>query len=130
MHAHVQLYVSLTHIIMHMYSQMLRILDHFGCASISLRTFFNHQHSYLQPTIFSVWQHRQSTLLNQLKSAGKKLTLGGDGRADSPGHSAKYGSYTVMELEQHVVLDMQLVQVHIATYMYKHRDTFQLLNIN
>ena len=72
----------------------------------------NHQCSYLQPTIFSVWQRHQLTLLTQLKSTDKKLTSGGDGRADSPGHSAKYGSYTVMELEQHVVLDAQLVQVH------------------
>ena len=33
------------------------------------------------------------------------------GRADSPGHSAKFGSYTVMELKKGVVLDIQLVQV-------------------
>ena len=26
------------------------------------------------------------------------LAFGGDGHADSPGHSAKYGSYTVLEL--------------------------------
>uniref|UniRef100_A0AAV2JS75 Uncharacterized protein n=1 Tax=Knipowitschia caucasica TaxID=637954 RepID=A0AAV2JS75_KNICA len=31
-------------------------------------------------------------------------------RADSPGHSAKYGSYTLMELESEKVLDIQLVQ--------------------
>ena len=37
--------------------------------------------------------------------------LGGDGRADSPGHSAKFGSYTTMELQKKVVIDIQLVQV-------------------
>ncbi|KAK7889099.1 hypothetical protein WMY93_024659 [Mugilogobius chulae] len=31
-------------------------------------------------------------------------------RADSPGHSAKYGSYTIMELESEKILDIQLVQ--------------------
>ena len=30
---------------------------------------------------------------------------------DSPGHSAKFGSYTVMELEKKVVIDVELVQV-------------------
>ena len=38
--------------------------------------------------------------------------LGGDGRADSPGHSAKFGSYTMMELKKKIVIDIQLVQVH------------------
>ena len=106
------------HVNYYSHSQMLRILDHLGCASISLRTYFNHQNSYLQPTIFSVWHRHQSSLLTRLKNARKKLILGGDGRADSPGHSAKYGSYTIIELEEHnMVLDMQLVQVH--TYILK-----------
>ncbi len=30
------------------------------------------------------------------------LSLGGDGRSDSPGHSAKYGAYTLMDLEHNV----------------------------
>ena len=108
-------------IIHYTHSQMLRILDHLGCASISLRTYFNHQNSYLQPTIFSVWHRHQSSLLTRLKNARKKLILGGDGRADSPGHSAKYGSYTIMELEEHnMVLDMQLVQVHTYIHTYIH----------
>ena len=120
-HAAFQHYVPTSHmsiIITHYtHSQMLRILDHLGCASISLRTYFNHQHSYLQPTIFSVWHRHQFSLLTRLKNARKKLIVGGDGRADSPGHSAKYGSYTIMELEEHnMVLDMQLVQVH--TYIH------------
>ena len=37
--------------------------------------------------------------------------LGGDRRADSPGHSAKYGSYSVLELNHNIILDIQLVQV-------------------
>lgn len=81
-----------------------------GCASISLRTFLNHQKSYLQPTIASVWKNHQLKLLEQLKGEKRALILGGDGRADSPGHSAKYGSYTVMELRNIAVIDVQLVQ--------------------
>ena len=33
--------------------------------------------------------------------------IGGDGRADSPGHSEKFGSYTIMELKKKVVIDIQ-----------------------
>lgn len=41
---------------------------------------------------------------------GEPLVLGGDGRADSPGHCAKYGSYSTIDLEQGIVVDIQLVQ--------------------
>ena len=34
------------------------------------------------------------------------------GGADSPGHSAKYGTYTMMELRLGKVIDVQLVQVN------------------
>ncbi|KAA8583025.1 hypothetical protein FQN60_015571, partial [Etheostoma spectabile] len=38
------------------------------------------------------------------------LRLCGDMRADSPGHSAKYVSNTMMHLESNTILDLQLVQ--------------------
>ena len=39
------------------------------------------------------------------------LNLGGDRRADSPGHSAMFGSYSVIDLDQNKVIDFQLVQI-------------------
>ncbi|CAG2218046.1 unnamed protein product [Mytilus edulis] len=41
----------------------------------------------------------------------KQVVLGGDGRCDSPGYSAKYGSYTLMDLNTNKILDIQLVQI-------------------
>ena len=42
------------------------------------------------------------------------LMLGGDGRADSPGHSAKYGSYSIIDLNKNKAITLKLVQL-IAT---------------
>ncbi|KAI4806305.1 hypothetical protein KUCAC02_017134 [Chaenocephalus aceratus] len=42
-----------------------------------------------------------------LQTEGRPLVLGGDGRADSHGHCAKFGTYTTMDLESNVVLDLQ-----------------------
>ena len=42
-------------------------------------------------------REEQETLINQLIIKKEALVLGGDGRADSPGHSAKYGSYSIIE---------------------------------
>ena len=54
---------------------------------------------------------KQSALLAQCRAAETPLIIGGDGRADSPSHSAKYGSYGIIELTTNKVIDMQLVQV-------------------
>ena len=37
--------------------------------------------------------------------------LAGDGRADSPGHSAKYGTYTMMNVDTDKIADFEVVQV-------------------
>ena len=92
---------------------MLRVLQIFGCASITSRTYFRHQHQYLQPSIESIWTKHQTQIMKELKKEKRGLILGGDGRADSPGHSAKFGSYTMMELKKRIVLDLQLVQVSV-----------------
>ena len=48
-----------------------------------------------------------------LKAEGQSLILSGDGRADSPGHCAKYGSYTVIDMTCSKVVDFKLGQVKI-----------------
>lgn len=94
-------------------TKVLRVLNTMGCATISERTFFEHQKDFLHLSVSAVWEKHQSMLLTQLRREKRQLVIGGDGRADSLGHSAKFGSYTVMELKKQVVLDIQLVQVSI-----------------
>ena len=96
-------------------TKALQIFTILNCANISVRTFFRHQKLYLQPAVISTWERHQQAIFTTLKDV--KLTLSGDGRADSPGHSAKYGSYSVIELSNNIVVDFQLVQVR--KYMYK-----------
>ena len=54
----------------------------------------------------------QLSLLQSLQ--GKAIALGGDGRCDSPGYSAKYGAYNLVELDLNKVLVVELVQVSIT----------------
>ena len=39
------------------------------------------------------------------------MTLAGDGRCDSPGHSAKYGTYTMLDVQSDKVVDFKVVSV-------------------
>ncbi len=87
----------------------LRVFQNMGCATIAERTFFRHQQHFLHHTVSAVWQKHQTMILDKLSLENKALVLG---RADSPGHSAKFGSYTTMELEKELVIDVQLVQVN------------------
>ena len=66
---------------------------------------------YLVPTIVHTWKEEQRRLFEVLGSMEGGLVIGGDGRSDSPGHCAKYGSYTVIEERINKVIDQQLVQV-------------------
>ena len=92
-------------------AKALRVFQTLNCSSISRKTFFRHQSRYLQPAIYHVWSQQQNALLEEMKAQKKKLTIGGDGRADSPGHSAKYGTYSLLELSCNKIIDFQLVQV-------------------
>ncbi|XP_062591608.1 uncharacterized protein LOC134253115 isoform X1 [Saccostrea cucullata] len=49
-------------------------------------------------------------MFEEIKSKDHAVKLGGDARCCSPGHTAKFGSYSVMDLSTSKVLDIQLVQ--------------------
>ena len=50
----------------------------------------------------------QQEILDRLKHEKRGMVLGGDGRADSPGHYAKFGSYTLIELGSELSLMVQV----------------------
>ncbi|XP_030292200.1 uncharacterized protein LOC115593026 [Sparus aurata] len=77
--------------------QISKFMDAFKIQGISETTFHKHQSKLLFPTIYWQWKQNQEHLIRD-SLAGGDVTLGGDMRADSPGHSAKYGSYTMMDL--------------------------------
>ena len=92
-------------------AKALRMFKTLNCASIARKTYFRHQNTYLQPAIRLVWERQQRKLLSKLMIEKKGLVLAGDGRADSPGHSAKYGSYSIIDINKNKVVDVKLVQV-------------------
>ena len=86
------------------------MLQHMGVAAISARTYFRHQSDVLCRALKQVWNERQLWILSSLQ-LNDQVVCGGDGRADTPGHSAKYGTYTMIELNEKAVIDIQIVQV-------------------
>ncbi|XP_067290036.1 uncharacterized protein [Pseudorasbora parva] len=90
-----------------------KFLQAFNIAGISHTTFVKHQRNLLLPTINWLWNVHQSTVTSEAINSGDTV-LGGDMRADSPGHSAKYGTYTLMDLQKNRILDIQLIQSNVV----------------
>lgn len=90
--------------------KFLNICHHLRIPMIKLRTFNLMQANYLIPAVKTVWDKTQLQLLHTL--VGKNCVVGGDARCCSPGHTAKFSSYTIMDLQTSKILDVKLVQVN------------------
>ena len=55
-----------------------------------------------------LWNSQHLQLLQGIGEEG--LLIGGDRRCNSMGHSAKYGSYIAVDLQQNKILHVELVQ--------------------
>ena len=73
------------------FSKIALVFRHMGLLMYHRSVFYYHQRHLLIPTIVTFWRTYRIKLLKSLE--GKDIVLAGDGRHDSMGHSAKYGTY-------------------------------------
>ena len=90
-------------------------IEHFSsCLNlqmISKTTFYKVQNKYVFPVIHNTWHNHQKQVLQSIKERKVQINVAGDGRCDSPGHSAKYGTYSLLDESSGKVIDFSLVQV-------------------
>jgi hypothetical protein len=75
--------------------------------------FYSVQNKYLFPVAHSICTRQKEALIAAL--GNDPVTLVGDGRCDSPGFSAKYGTYNVMESATGALVTFALTQVNANT---------------
>lgn len=85
-------------------------LLNFQIAMICEGTYYRHQRDYLLPLVLGEWQTQKEDLLADARRRGN-LTLEGDGRCDSPGHSALYGAYSLIDFAINKVIALETVKV-------------------
>lgn len=78
---------------------------------ISETNYYIHVKKYLNNTIHCLWKQQQALMISEIHESGQNLVLAGDMRADSPGYSAKYGSYSLMNMNSNQIMHFDLVQV-------------------
>lgn len=91
------------------YNKVASLADILKLKFFSEKTFYNIQDKYLFPVINEFWEQEQQSVFADLNN--KDLWLSGDGRCDSPGHNAKYGTYTMIDQETDKIVEFQIVQV-------------------
>ena len=96
------------------FTKVASLADILNLKIFSEKTFYNIQNKYLLPVINEFWLKEQNSTFSEL--GGRDLWLSGDGRCDSPGHNAKYGTYTMIDQKTDKIVDFKVVQVSEENY--------------
>lgn len=91
-------------------SKVFLVLKHMGVSTTHIRTYFHHQSKLILPAIVMHWELYRKTLVSQVKDM-KDVVWSGDGRFDSMGHSAKYGTYSMFCSPVDKIVHFELLQV-------------------
>ena len=91
----------------------VNLLKFMGVMVFSMRSYFIYQRSYLVPAVCRVWQRHRERMVAAARALGGLLHLAGDARCDSPGHNAKYATYSLMDMGNTTIHNVVLVQVNV-----------------
>ncbi|XP_071827646.1 uncharacterized protein [Apostichopus japonicus] len=89
--------------------KMTHFFKTIGLKSITKDTFYRTQRLYVAPVVDNFWQGMQQGILSAY--GDQQVVLAGDGRCDSPGHSAQYCSYVFTDEATKKVLHVEVVDV-------------------
>ena len=81
---------------------------------VSSSHYYKTQKTILFPVVQQTWTKSQTAIVKQMKQS-TSVDVCGDGRCDSPGHSAKYGTYTLMDEKTNLIIEFSIVQVTEVT---------------
>ena len=96
------------------YDRVKEFLYVLSSPCISETHFYDLQNKYLYPCVHSEYSKMSEALIAAC-GPPEKVTVVGDARCDSPGFSAKYSTYTVMEIKSGAILDFSLKHVTQST---------------
>lgn len=90
------------------YSKFQLLCKFLSLAVPDRSVFCRNQRLFYLPVILTMWHDMKSKLLETLNPY-KEIIIGGDGRNDSPGFSARFCVYVAMDLFTKLVIDMEIL---------------------
>jgi hypothetical protein len=100
-------------------SPILEFFRQLGLATCSRTTMYNIQSVFVNPTVFSFWTRMQEAVLDRFRCAGRPISITGDGQYDSPGFSAAYCFYSIVEAKTKKIIDFFVAEKSMAEYSAK-----------
>ena len=94
---------------------------------ISKSTYNRMQTHFIIPEVKRYWEQMKDEIWDIL--SGEPVVLCGDGRNDSPGHSAKYCMYALMEQHLDVIVDVEVVDKRQTGGISTNMEVFGLRTI-
>uniref|UniRef100_A0A8C6UAK9 Uncharacterized protein n=1 Tax=Neogobius melanostomus TaxID=47308 RepID=A0A8C6UAK9_9GOBI len=87
------------------YGKVALLFKFMNIGMVGKNTFFKIQDTYCVDTIEDFWEEKRKVIISRLQNKPDLVVLG-DGRMDSPGFSAAYCTYTVMENDSKEIIYM------------------------
>ena len=91
------------------FSKFDRFCSNMNLKTICEDTYMTLRKKFVFPVVEKTWLTEQSAVVATLKSQEELVELCGDGRCDSPGHSAKYCTYTFLDVQSQKVVDFKVI---------------------
>lgn len=101
--------------------------DFLGLGFISKTTYNRMQTHFIIPEVMHYWEQMKDEIWDILSN--ESVVLCGDGRNDSPGHSAKYCMYALMEQHLDVIVDVEVVDKRQTKGISTNMEVFGLKTI-
>ncbi len=73
-------------------------------------TLYNHKRLYVNQIIYNYWIRMQAGIVEKILRSGKPVNLTGDGQFDSPGFSARFLFYTMIDSTTKLVVDFYVAE--------------------
>ena len=92
------------------YTSFIETCNTIHLKALSVRQCCNIQRAYMVPEVTKMWtQHTEAILASVSESS---LEVSGDGRCDTPGHCATFGTYTLLDVNSHLITGQETVRYH------------------
>ena len=95
------------------FKRISEMFDSINIPHFSRTLFYSIQKTLLFPTLNSFYKRYRSKIIN-ICTTREENNFIGDGRSDSPGCSAKYGTYSLMSTDLNKIVDFFVVHVSTA----------------
>ena len=91
------------------YTQFSDVSDAIGLKCLSERQFYRVQKSFLFPAIHKIYKTFRGIIIDTI--CNRSVCMSGDARCDSPGYSAKYSTYSLMDTLTNLIVHFHVTHV-------------------